>query len=109
MFYKIKTMRRKRRQTEKDSERKIVGEILKIKIPETAQEPAALYSVSDIAQEYTKFLQHHLPAPEEKPERAAQLSHVEQILTNREQFLRNILAPVGVLESFIQYITSALH
>jgi len=65
-----------------------------------------LYSLPEIAQEYTNFLLKQQLTQEQKLQKSIRWNHVEQILSKSEQFYRNITAPLHVLDSFLQFIGS---
>lgn len=52
-----------------------------------------LYSLPEIAQEYTNFLLKQQLTQEQKLQKSIRWNHVEQILSKSEQFYRNITAP----------------
>lgn len=101
-------MRRRRRQTEIKSQLNIFRNSLKKSIPKKVAESIAQYSMPDIAQEFTKFLQRQPPVTEKKPARKIQWEHAEQILASTEQFYPNFRAPLDIFESFMQYASKTM-
>ena len=99
-------MKRKRRQDhEFDKKINSIRHYPKFESPlKSVRESHVAYSVSDIAQAFSRFLDSNDARKEKESSILNRTDHVEHVLRFRTQFYQNFKPPINVLESFIEYV-----
>ena len=101
-------MKRKRRQDyEFGKQKNSTLRYPQFEIPsKSVRESQSDYTVSDIAQAFSRFLDTNGAKTEKGSSASNRTKHVENVLRYRTQFYQNFKSPINVLESFIEHVES---